>query len=117
MIDTSKLVEFFTLNPRQFSVLKAITISQGNSVTGVYEQHVSLVLVKATDDDSESLCLEFHGVQKLQISQPDASVVTIHLNILDGSTVPDRDCVFFVRDAELDRVICFECRDFEAFTA
>jgi hypothetical protein len=114
---SERVSDFVALNPLAFSVLKTLAITQGDSSGGVYEQRVSVVLAKDVDDDSELLHVEFYGVRNFVFAQPDFSVVSVHLDILDGSTVPGRGCVFFVRDIEQEEMVCFECREFEAYTA
>ena len=116
MTDISKKVaDFVELNPRKFPVLRMVTITQGDGIDGVYEQRVSVILARDVDDESELLHVEFYGVRQLVFSQPDFSVINIHLEILDASMVQGTVCTFFVRDTEQEKVICFECSDFEAY--
>lgn len=114
---TDQIYAFAALGPREFPVLKTITVSQGDGAGGVYEQRLTLVLMKDVDDDRESLFVEFRGVRNLKITQPHFSVINIHLQILEGSAFPDVHSTFFVSDAEQESVVCFECKDFEAYKA
>jgi hypothetical protein len=82
---------------------------------GAYEQVLSLVLQKDLAILAGSLHLEFQGVRKLVLQQPDWSVISVgFLDISIGRDVAGIVGNLFVRDTDQERVVRFECRDFDA---
>ena len=77
-----------------------------------------MVLRKDLGDTGDCLHVEFYGVRQLNLHQPDWSLITIgHLEILDGKELPSIESSYLVRDPEQERIVWFECRDFNAFIA
>lgn len=111
------VLDFVALSPRQFSVLRSLTVSQSFGASDVYEQQLALVLAQDVNDETECLYLEFDGARNLKLCQSDLSVIDMHLQIHDGSAVSDVHSKFFVSDGEMEEVIRFECRTFEAYIA
>ncbi len=111
----SKIRDYYSLRPTQYSTLQSLTLSQGTGPSGVCEQSVSLVLSKGGNDEDECLHIDFFGVRHLIIQQPDWSLITIgHVEVLAGSKVPKVTGNYLVRDPEQERILWFECMDFNA---
>jgi hypothetical protein len=110
-----KIRDYYNLRPTEFHVLSLLTLSNQIGPGGAYEQVLSLVLQKNLAMLAGSLHLEFQGVRKLVLRQPDWSVISI--GFIDISV--ERDVAgtvgnLFVRDTDQEQVIRFECRDFDA---
>ena len=110
-----KIAAYYRLNPTQYTFVTSLSIRQGIGLNGVMEQSVIIVLQKSYDDATPSLRLEFTGVRRLEIQQPELSQISLaHVEISSGETLPQVREKYLVRDAEQERIVWFECRDFEA---
>lgn len=74
-------------------------------------QYLSVVLSKRFS--GEKLSLTFAGVRKLEIKQPLLSEIVFWIEILNGDELPNIESNYLVRDPEQERVLFFECVDFE----
>ncbi len=111
----SKIRDYYDLKPTRFPALHSLTISQAISPSGVCEQTVSVVLGTDIETTEGRLHVEFYGVRRFALQQPDWSLVTLsHIEILRGREIPNCDGNYLVRDPEQERIIWFECRDFKA---
>lgn len=107
--------EYYRLNPTQYFVLRSLSMTQGISSNGVCEQSLSMILAKASGDKGPSLHLSFRGVRNCEFQQPEWSEMSIgHLEIISGSEVASVSGRYFVRDASQERIIRFECNDFDS---
>lgn len=110
--------DYYQLGPTQFTKLQSLAVTQGISKRGVCEQSLSMVLSKELEDDSLKLYLSFRGVRNLEVRQPSWSEISIgHLEILSGSGVANISGRYLVRDPEQERIIWFECDNFDAYVA
>ncbi len=116
MNETNLLIgEYYRLQPTQFTKLQSLMITQGIRRNGICEQSLSLVLSKELDSDGPKLYLSFRGVRNLTFQQPEWSEISIgHLEILAGSEIPNLSSRYLVRDPEQERIVWFECSDFDA---
>lgn len=111
----SKISEYYALRPTAYTSLESLTIRQGFGPSGVLEQYLSIALCKDGGDSDTRLLLEFAGVRRLEIRQPELSQITLpHVEILPGYSLPHINSEYLVRDPEQERILWFECRDFEA---
>jgi hypothetical protein len=116
MIDSDPLIdEYYRLQPTQFTVLQSLAITQGITGNGICEQSLSLVLSTELNDACSRLYLSFRGVRNFEFRQPEWSQISIgHLEILRGSEVPNVSSQYLVRDPEQEKILWFECKDFDA---
>src|SRR5262245_9895204 len=111
----SKIDDYYRLSPVDYTVVRAIVFSQGIATTGVCEQNLGLVLGKSMEYVGDSLHIDFYGVRKLIIRQPEWSLVSIgHVQIALGVELPNVEGNFLVRDSSQDEILRLECRDFDA---
>jgi len=111
----SLISEYYRLNPTQYFVLRSLSITQGISSNGMCEQSLSVILGKASGDEGPKLYLSFRGVRKFEFQQPEWSEISIgHVEIISGSDVSNVTGRYLVRDASQERVIFFECNDFDS---
>lgn len=112
----SKVRGYYELNPTRYPVVASIAITQGLAFEGACEQTVSMVLEHQLGDPGAKLHLHFHGVRDLVVQQPASSLISIgHVEILCGAEFPGIQSNYLVRDPEQERVLWFECRDFDAY--
>lgn len=110
--------EYYRLGPTQFTKLQSLALTQGISISGVCEQSLSMVLSKDLQEGSLKLYLEFRGVMNLEFQQPQWSEISIgHLEIISGSDIANIYGRYLVRDPDQERIIWFECNDFDAYVA
>jgi hypothetical protein len=103
------------LRPTQYSVVVCLTLTQEIGDEGICEQNMSLIMQKEFGEAGACLQLKFFGVRNLVLQQPPWSLVSIgHIEILLGSECPNIESNYLVRDPEQERIIWFECRDFDA---
>src|SRR5215467_5538310 len=107
----TKIRDYCALRPKDYHVVQSITLSQNFGPTGVYEQTVSLVLQKEVVSVAR-LCLEFYGVRKLLLQQPEWSLISIGLLDISMQTgLQDFENNLLVCDLDHEAIISFECRD------
>lgn len=106
-----QLERYYSCKPADFTVLDSLTLSQGLDSSGVMKQFLSVALLRSSDNTT--LSLTFIGVSKLEIKQPALSQISFWIEILDGADLPMVESNFLVRDPEQERVVFFECDDFE----
>jgi hypothetical protein len=112
----SLINDYYSLNPKQFFVLRSLSMKQELSRGGVCEQSLSVVLATATKDDGPSLHLSFRGVRNLKFQQPEWSEISIgHIEIRSAADTPNASGRYLVRDADQDSIIKFECNDFDSY--
>lgn len=110
-----KISEYYALKPTEYTLLESLTIRQGFGATGIMQQSLSIVLCKDSGDSNTKLSLDFIGVRRLEIKQPELSQITLsHVEILPGYSLPQVESEYLVRDPEQERILRFECGDFEA---
>jgi hypothetical protein len=117
MIESSqdKLAYYYSIKPTQFSALKQLTFSQSLGANGGMEQSLSIILARDHDDLEQCLYLDFYGVKRLELKQPETShIVLSAIEIMLGCDVPNVYENYVVRDPEQSRILWFECRDFQA---
>lgn len=111
-----KIRAYYNLQPTDYPVSQSIVLSQGIGPNGVCEQTLSMVLQKELASTAPSLRLEFYGVRKLVLQQPEWSLISIgHIEIAIPTGLRNVESNILVRDPEQEQIIRFECRDFEAY--
>src|SRR5262249_32105858 len=106
--------DYYDLRPKDYHVVQSITLSQKFGPSGIFEQTLSLILQKKVVSEAR-LCLEFYGVRKLLLQQPEWSLISIGLLDISMQTgLQDFENNLLVRDLDHDAIISFECRDFDA---
>ncbi len=111
----SHIHKYYSMQPTRFSVVHSLSLLQGKGPNGDWEQRIILILCKSSSDQSERLNLEFDGVRKLRIQQPDWSEISIgHLEIRPAKEMGNVVGNYLVRDPEQECIIWFACRDFSA---
>jgi hypothetical protein len=110
-----KVREYYALNPTAYFIVRLVSLSQGISPARVNEQSLYVVLGRELGGSSPCLHIEFQGVRKLVLQQPEWSQISLgHLEITQITADPAVTEKYAVRDAGQDSLISFECRDFDA---
>ena len=112
----TKICNYYELKPTHFPVVGSLSFLQAIGNAGACEQILSLIMQKEFGNSDVQLHITFYGVRNLVFQQPPWSLISIgHMEILLGSELPKIESNYLVRDPEQERIIWFECRDFEAF--
>lgn len=106
-----QLEQYYSCNPADYTILESLTLSQRLDRSGVMKQFLSVVLMRSSN--KMTLSLTFIGVSKLEFKQPTLSQISFWIEILEGADLPMVESNFLVRDPEQERVVFFECDDFE----
>ncbi len=111
----NQLDRYYSCKPAGFNVLETLALNQGFDSTGTMTQFLAVVLSRKSGKGK--LSLTFTGVRKLEVKQPLLSEITFWIEILDGHDLPMVENRYLVRDPEQERVLCFECAEFEMETS
>ena len=110
-----KIARYWAMKPIVYGVLKSLTLSQYLDSNGWVKQQVTVVLAKDLENHEELLHLTFYEVRNCQIQQPwTTNIVLCPVEILPGYSLPQIESEYLVRDPEQERILWFECGDFEA---
>lgn len=94
-----KIADYYSLKPTAYPLLESLTLWQDIGPSGVFEQFLSIALSKDGGHSGTRLLLEFAGVRRLEIRQPELSQITLsYVEILPGRNLPDIHSEYLVFD-------------------
>jgi len=116
MSDLPQMIhEYYALNPTAYFVVRLVSLSQNASPAQANEPSLYVVLGRELEGSSPCLHIEFQGVRKLVLRQPEWSQISVgHLEITQTTADSAGMGKYAVRDAGADGLISFECCDFDA---